>query len=87
VGYAKSSSVKRIKVYTYDALSESLVEGSHVEVHPLVDLGPGLGALGVELVLLVPAVLVDEVSGGGATLVGHELAVDQGGDVVLRVQL
>ena len=71
----------------YHTLAEGLVEGSHVEVQPLVNLGPVLGALGVEFVLLVPSVLVDEVGGGGAALVRHEVTIDQGGDVVLRVQL
>ena len=72
---------------THHTLAESFVEGSHVEVHSLVDPGPGHWALRVELGLLVSSVLVHQVGSSGAALVGHEVAVDQGGDVVLRVQL
>ena len=65
------------------AVAERLVEDAHVEVHPLVDPGPGLWLGGVEGGVL--AVLVDQVGRDGPGLVQAEVGVLQGRDVVLGV--
>ena len=72
---------------THHAVSEGLVEGSHVEVHSLVHVGPGQQVTWIELLLLLAAVLVHQVDGGSAALGHDEVAVDQGGDGVLGVDL
>ncbi len=49
---------------THCTILESAVEGSHIEVDSLVHPGPDLRAFRVQQLLLVAAVLVDQVSSG-----------------------
>ena len=67
-----------IKKSTHHAVTESFVKCSHVKVESLVNYGPWRHIFRIKFILLVPAVLPDEVGGGRAALVVDKVAVDHG---------
>ena len=77
---------KKIIQYSYAAFEESLVEGSHVEVQPLVNKGPDLWVCWVERAVF-GAVGVDEVKGSSAALTDDKVAIHKDWNGVLRIQL
>ena len=73
-----------VNTNTHKCIQNCSEESSHVKVEPLIDDGADFRIVRVELVVVL-AVGVDEVCGGGTTFVHHKIAVNNDGNIVLRV--